>query len=126
MRLLSVLLATILILLHSLPSSHAQSLDECKVSDSVYSQFSLGFPIRKERLVYKEAPKLLVIPYYPKGENYSLSKIDKQIFEQSKQDIQRLSSKMPELIGLPSYEDYLFFEGTGVKFVQEYQHIEYG
>lgn len=40
--------------------------------------------------------------------------------------IQRLSSKMPELIGLSSYEDYLFFEGTGVKFVQEYQHIEYG
>lgn len=40
--------------------------------------------------------------------------------------IERLSIKMPELQGLTSYSDYLFYEGSNVQIVEDYQHIIYG
>lgn len=40
--------------------------------------------------------------------------------------IQRLAATMPELMGLSSYSDYLFFDGCHVNFVEDYRHIRYG
>lgn len=40
--------------------------------------------------------------------------------------IQRLAAKMPEIQGLESYSDYLFYEGTNTQFVEGHRVIEYG
>jgi predicted phosphodiesterase len=40
--------------------------------------------------------------------------------------IQRLSATMPELMGMASYSDYLFFDGCKVQFVEDYRHLRYG
>ena len=40
--------------------------------------------------------------------------------------IQRLAAKMPELQGLESYSDYLFYEGTNTQFIEGHRVIEYG
>ena len=40
--------------------------------------------------------------------------------------IQRLAAKMPEIQGLESYSDYLFYEGTNTQFIEGHRVIEYG
>lgn len=40
--------------------------------------------------------------------------------------IERLSITMPELMGISSYQDYLFFEGSNINFVEDYNHIVFG
>lgn len=40
--------------------------------------------------------------------------------------IERLLVTKPELTGLTNYQDYLFFEGSNVKFVEDYNHIVFG
>jgi hypothetical protein len=40
--------------------------------------------------------------------------------------IERISKDMPELMDLARYDDYLFYEGSNVQFVEDYNHIIYG
>ena len=40
--------------------------------------------------------------------------------------IQRLSATMPELQGYTSYQDYLFYEGSNVQFIEDYKHVTFG
>lgn len=40
--------------------------------------------------------------------------------------IQRLSANMPELQGYTNYQDYLFYGGTNVQFIEDYKHITFG
>lgn len=40
--------------------------------------------------------------------------------------IERLSATMPELQGLTSYQDYLFYEGSNTEFIEDYRHITFG
>lgn len=40
--------------------------------------------------------------------------------------IQSFAQRYPEFLGLSDYEDYLFYEGSTIKFIEDYQVIKYG
>jgi hypothetical protein len=81
-------------LLSTLPSaSSVDNIEACKVPDTKWSQVSLGFPVKKERLNYIAKPRVLVIPFHPSdAPSFSLSSEEKANFLQSAKDIYELSS----------------------------------
>ncbi len=93
MRTRTLLLLT-LTLLFSVQPLHAesQSVDRCKIAVSSEHQVSLGFPIYGARLANIPNPKILVIPFNLKGEDYKFDLAEKNIFLETKKNIYEFSN----------------------------------
>ncbi len=87
------------LLLSSVPiPSFAEAIDACRVPDTKWSEVSLGFPVRKERLKYLAKPRVLVIPFHPSdAPSFSLSPAEKAKFFQSADDIKKLSTGLSQI-----------------------------
>ena len=82
---------TLLLNINSQAAFSAQ-LDDCRLPEAKWSFISLGFPISPDRLAHREAPNILVVPYYFKGqEKFVLSSSDKAIFSETATNIKNLS-----------------------------------
>jgi hypothetical protein len=83
----------------TLPSSSlANNLEACRVPDTKWSQVSLGFPVKKERLKYISKPKVLVIPFHPSDEpDFVFGPAEKANFLQSAKDINELSLGLSQI-----------------------------
>ena len=92
-RFVSVLI-TLVLLATGFPSfSSAQPVSNCRLKAGSNLLTSLGFPLRAERLVYKENPRILVMPFRLKGEpKYSLTDTDRELFDRSAKAISDFSS----------------------------------
>jgi hypothetical protein len=78
--------------------SFAGSTEACRLPDSKWSQVSLGFPVKKERLKYIAKPRVLVIPFHPSdAPDFSVGPVEKANFIQSAKLINALSSGLSQV-----------------------------
>jgi len=99
MRLFRIFTFVAVLSASTLPSvSFADTTEACRVPDTNWSQVSLGFPVRKERLKYTAKPRILVIPFRPSdAPDFSISPAEKANFIQSAKDINELSSGLSQV-----------------------------
>jgi hypothetical protein len=94
---ISVVVAALFV--STLPSSSlANNVEACRVPDTKWSQVSLGFPVKKERLKYISRPRVLVIPFHPSdAPDFSFGPAEKASFLQSAKDINELSLGLSQI-----------------------------
>lgn len=99
MKLIRILILVASLALSINPSiSFADNVKDCRITDVNWSQLSLAFPVKKERLKYVPRAKVLVIPFHPSdAPSFSLSSAEKASFLQSADDIKKLSSGLSEI-----------------------------
>lgn len=77
----------------AVPHAAGDSLDPCRVKSSANQSVSLGFPIKPERLVHLDKPRVLVIPFRLKDEpNYSFTEKNKFDYLQAGKNISSFSA----------------------------------
>jgi hypothetical protein len=92
-------LIVISLVLSMLPNlAFADTIEACRIPDSKWSQVSLGFPVKRERLKYVANPKVLVIPFHPSdAPHFTFGATEKANFLQSANDIKSLSSGLSQI-----------------------------
>jgi hypothetical protein len=97
-RFQAIMLAASLLISGFPSQSFADTVEACRVPDTKWSEVSLGFPVRKERLKYFAKPRVLVIPFHPSdAPSFSLSPSEKAKFFQSADDIKKLSTGLSQI-----------------------------